>query len=68
MASISRINPSLAALTNENTFALANVNIDFSMIKVTAPVEYNKLGMVLSSSRRKEAEEGELHRELVCLY
>jgi hypothetical protein len=62
MASISQISGSLAAAQNQTTLALANFNIDFSLIKVSAAEEYQVLGTALSQRRRENAEEGPLHR------
>lgn len=62
MASISQISGSLVAAQNQNTLALANFNIDFSLIKVSASEEYQVLGTTLSQRRRENAEEGPLHR------
>ncbi|KAI1747770.1 hypothetical protein F4782DRAFT_535045 [Xylaria castorea] len=47
---------------NENTLALANLNFDFSLIKLNAPKEFLQLGKALSPTRRKNAEEGSTHR------
>jgi hypothetical protein len=60
--SISRITPSLIAATNENTIALVNGNADFSLIKLEAPSEFNKLGRSLTNHRREMVEEGAVHR------
>jgi hypothetical protein len=61
-AVISQISGSLATAQNQNTLALANFNIEFSLIKVSAAEEYQALGTALSQHRRKNAEEGPLHR------
>ncbi|KAI1735416.1 hypothetical protein F4680DRAFT_304183 [Xylaria scruposa] len=47
---------------NENTLAFANINFDFSLIKIKAPKEFLQLGKALSPTRRKNAEEGSTHR------
>jgi hypothetical protein len=60
--SISRITPSLVSATNENTFALVNLNADFSLIKLEAPNEFKELGKSLTHHRRDLAEEGAVHR------
>jgi hypothetical protein len=41
---------------------LVNINLDFSIVKTSAPKEYQGLGNALSRSRRENAEEGPLHR------
>lgn len=61
--SIGKINASLAGgLTQETTLALANLNFDFSLCKVEAPMEYQGLGECLSKRRRAAAESGNEHR------
>ncbi|KAI1293076.1 hypothetical protein F5Y03DRAFT_374808 [Xylaria venustula] len=62
MASLSKISNSLVSATNENTLALANLNFDFSIVKVQAPKEYTDLGHALGVIRRKSAENGTDHR------
>ena len=69
--SISRFTASLASGHNENTVALANINFDFSLIRVEAPTEYQALGASLSNKRRNEAEAGTQHitaRKLGALF
>lgn len=62
MASIGKYILSAASLTQETTLALANLNFDFSIIKLAAPLEYKELGAHLSKKRKREAEDGALHR------
>lgn len=62
MAAISKVAASLVSATNENNFGLANINIDFSLIKVEAPVEYQGLRSTLSRRRIENAEQGPQHR------
>lgn len=62
MASFGKISNSLIQGTNENTFALANINFDFSLVSLAAPAEYTALGKALAHSRRENAEHGALHR------
>jgi hypothetical protein len=62
MASIAQLSGSLISAQNQNTLALANFNIDFSLIKLSAPAEYQGLATALSQRRRENAEEGPLHR------
>jgi hypothetical protein len=57
-----KINSSLTRFQNDNTLALAHLNLDFSLIKVVVPEEYKSLGINLSSPRRETAEEGLQHR------
>lgn len=62
MAAIGRFTASAVSAINENTLALANFNIDFSLIKVEAPVEYQGIRSALSHRRIENAEQGLLHR------
>ncbi|KAL8999010.1 MAG: hypothetical protein Q9169_002008 [Polycauliona sp. 2 TL-2023] len=62
MSTIGRISASALAATNENTFGLANFNIDFSLVKVEAPIEYQGLRSALSRHRVENAEQGPQHR------
>lgn len=58
---ISRLNAALVTASQENTFALANLNFDFSLFKVKAPTEYEALSTCLSKERRTLAESGSYH-------
>lgn len=62
MSAIAQISNSLLSATNQNTLALLNLNLDFSLIKIDPPKEYESLGTALSQHRRVNAEEGPLHR------
>ncbi|KAI0841351.1 hypothetical protein F5Y06DRAFT_308198 [Hypoxylon sp. FL0890] len=62
MASLGKITNSLISGVNENTIALANLNFDFSIIKLEAPKEYTALGKALGGARRENAEYGTTHR------
>ncbi|KAL8979164.1 MAG: hypothetical protein Q9205_005436 [Flavoplaca limonia] len=62
MSAIGRVTASALAATNENTFGLANFNIDFSLVKVEAPIEYGGLRSALSRHRVENAEQGPQHR------
>ena len=61
MASISKIQNALVSATQETTLTLANLNFDFSLVKVEAPVEYKGVGAALSHKRRHTAENGSVH-------
>lgn len=52
----------MATVQNENTIALVNNNIDFTLFKAEVPVEFTGLGETISHRRRLDAEEGPLHR------
>lgn len=53
---LSRLQASLAAVTNGVTVAAANINFDFTNVRCQAPRENQDLSNVLSSKRREEAE------------
>ena len=61
MASVGKFVGSLISGRQEITAALANVNFDFSILKIEAPAEYAGLGSTLSKRRRIEAEDGASH-------
>lgn len=58
---LSRLQTALASVTNEVTFAAANINFDFTLVKCEAPKEYQKLGNALSQKRKEQAEVGSTH-------
>ena len=62
MSAVGRVAASVVSGTNENTLALANFNVDFTLIKLEAPKEYKGLGTALSRRRLENAEQGPLHR------
>ena len=62
MSSLGRLTAALGVAHNENTLALANINFDFSLFRVDAPLEFQALGANLSANRRQEAESGTPHR------
>ncbi|KAF2267431.1 hypothetical protein CC78DRAFT_592655, partial [Lojkania enalia] len=62
MASLGRLTAALASSRNETTLALANLNFDFSLIRVEPPKEYTLLATSLSNSRRDAAEQGSYHQ------
>ena len=51
----------LTSVSNEVTLAVAAFNMDFTLMKIEAPQEYQGLGSTLSSSRREEAKAGSAH-------
>lgn len=61
MTSFGRLTVSGITGSNENTVALANVNVDFSLLKILAPKEFMDVGNSLSAFRKYEAEEGHIH-------
>ncbi|RFU25180.1 hypothetical protein B7463_g11158, partial [Scytalidium lignicola] len=60
--SFSKAQVSLASATQETTLALANLNFDFSLVKVDAPAEFKDVGTALTNRRRAAAENGSAHR------
>ncbi|KAH6700673.1 hypothetical protein BKA61DRAFT_561892 [Leptodontidium sp. MPI-SDFR-AT-0119] len=59
---VGKITGSAVSATNENTIALVNLNLDFSLIKCEAPQEFAAVGRALSSRRRSNAEDGSSHK------
>lgn len=59
---VGRINAALATLHNENSLSLANLNLDFTLIKLEAPKEFHGLGATISHKRKANAEDGALHK------
>ena len=69
--SIDSLITSLGSLRIDPTITLANLNFDFSLYKVVAPIEYQPLGEALSKGRRDNAEDGSQHvtaRKLGALF
>jgi hypothetical protein len=69
--SLSKITAALASATNEVTLAAANLNFDFSLVKLAAPKEFSAIGLALSERRRDDAENGPSHitaRKLGALF
>ncbi|KAL5313167.1 hypothetical protein ACEPPN_018900 [Leptodophora sp. 'Broadleaf-Isolate-01'] len=71
MTTISKFIASLVTISPEATFALANLNFDFSLIRVDASPEFHGLGAALTAQRRDAAEGGLAHitaRKLSALF
>ncbi|KAK3294491.1 uncharacterized protein B0H64DRAFT_188735 [Chaetomium fimeti] len=62
MTSLGRIANSAVSLTNENTLALVNINLDFSLFRCKPAQEFLPVGSALTIRRREEAETGPTHR------
>lgn len=62
MASFGRLAISGITGSSENTVALANFNVDFSLLKIVPPQEFMDVGNCLSAFRRQNAEEGHIHQ------
>ncbi|KAJ2986287.1 hypothetical protein NUW58_g5100 [Xylaria curta] len=61
MGSIGRIALSGISTILESTQTLANLQFDFSIVKVEAPREFHDLGQHLTPAGRETAEDGKLH-------
>lgn len=59
---VGRMQAALGQATTELTVAAANLNFDFTLVKVEAPAEYQPLSRALTSSRKWEAESGLTHK------
>ncbi|KAL1872673.1 hypothetical protein Daus18300_004219 [Diaporthe australafricana] len=71
MSTIGKISSSLLSIPAELTVAAANLNFDFSLVKVEAPIEFHGVRDALSQFRRDEAESGASHvtaRKLGALF
>ena len=62
MASLGKMTNAAVSLTNENTFALVNINLDFSLFQLKPAEEFLPVGSALTVRRRQEAETGPTHR------
>ena len=61
MASLGKLTNSILSATNENTLALLNINVDFSLVRCDPSREYAPVGSALTSKRKHEAESGPIH-------
>lgn len=61
MASIGRVALSALGAAQETTLAFANLNFDFAIIKMDAPLEFRQVGNRLSKRRKNIAEVGDFH-------
>ena len=61
MPSLGSVHAAFATALQETSVGLANINFDFSLLKVEAPAEYRELGASLSAKRRDAAEHGATH-------
>ncbi|KAI0106532.1 hypothetical protein GGR51DRAFT_518007 [Nemania sp. FL0031] len=67
MASFGKLQGAITSFTNENTAALVNVNLDFSLFRCETKPEYLSVGPALTVQRREEAETGQIHRTACTL-
>jgi hypothetical protein len=71
MASFGKLTNAIMHIAQENTAALVNINLDFSMLRFEAPAEFMGLCSSLSPKRKAEAEDGMIHstaRKLLALF
>jgi hypothetical protein len=71
MASFGKLTNAIMHIAQENTAALVNINLDFSMLRFDAPPEFMGLCSSLSPKRKAEAEDGMIHstaRKLLALF
>ncbi|EEU45279.1 uncharacterized protein NECHADRAFT_80807 [Fusarium vanettenii 77-13-4] len=59
---VNKLVASLASAQNEVSLAAANLNLDFTLIRLEAPKEFRGVDNSLSDVRRDNAERGSLHR------
>ncbi|RSM20642.1 hypothetical protein CDV31_000327 [Fusarium ambrosium] len=59
---INKLVASAASVQNEVSLAAANLNLDFTLIRLEAPKEFRGIDNSLSDVRRENAERGTLHR------
>lgn len=57
-----RVSATLGTFHNENSVSLANLNFDFTLVKLEAPKEFSGLGSSISRKRKTDAEDGALHK------
>ncbi|KAF4495955.1 hypothetical protein FAGAP_7889, partial [Fusarium agapanthi] len=57
-----QLDGSMFSVKNENNVGLANLSVDFSLVKVEVPKQFEGLGKALSPHRRENAERGPQHR------
>lgn len=61
-SAIGRVTAALGTVRNENAVSLANLNFDFTLIKMEAPPEFRGVGSTISEHRKINAEDGAVHR------
>ncbi len=62
MSSPGKITTAAVSVANENTVALVNINLDFSLFRSPPAQEFLPVGSALTVGRRQEAETGPTHR------
>ncbi|PTB48833.1 hypothetical protein M431DRAFT_500766 [Trichoderma harzianum CBS 226.95] len=61
MAGLGKLTNSLVSVANENTVALVNLSVDFSVFRCDPSPEYLAVGSALTTKRKQEAENGAIH-------
>ena len=59
---IGRLTTALASAYNENQVSLVNMNLDFTLFRVQAPLQFEGIGSMISSKRKENAESGLSHK------
>jgi hypothetical protein len=59
---IGRLSAALTTVHTENAVSLANLNVDFTLIKLEAPPEFSGVRAMISQTRKVDAEDGILHQ------
>ena len=59
---IGRLTTALASAYNENQVSLVNLNLDFTLFRVQAPLQFEGIGSIISSKRKENAESGPSHK------
>ena len=60
MSAVSKLQAAFVSASQETTLALANLNADFSLVKIEPRLEYRDIGGALSSRRRAAGEAGSI--------
>lgn len=55
------MNASLFSAVMQNSASLVHVNVDVSLFKCEAPIEFRPIGLALTERRKDEAENGKIH-------
>ncbi|KIM99785.1 hypothetical protein OIDMADRAFT_125594, partial [Oidiodendron maius Zn] len=61
MSAVSKLQAAFVSASQETTLALANLNADFSLVKIEPRIEYRDIGGALSNHRRVAGEAGSIH-------
>ena len=62
MASFGKLTTSGVSMTNENTLALVNLNLDVSLFRCDPSAEFLPVGSAMTTQRKQEAETGQIHK------